>query len=156
MSARYHRAKLAGFNSFAEMTLGSSMIETPERVHLFLDAAAKSLEGKARLEMDAFLKVKKFMPDNLSSEIQPWDVTNLSNGVVRFSYTQLSPEHIMEYFTIQNVLDGMKYVCSSLFGVNMVEEELKEKETWVASTKFAGIFKYKFVHESGANLGYDC
>ncbi len=131
LSLRHQKARLLGFNNFAELSLATKMADNPEQVIGFLrDLAHKS---KPQAERD-LQELRDFARQEYGLEqLQAWDIGYYSEKMRQHFY-QLSQEEVKSYFPITKVLPGMFTVVEKLYGLQITE--LTEFDRWHPEVQF--------------------
>lgn len=121
VSIRSELAKMLGYKTHAEFVLERRMAKSPQQVKVFLENLIKSLQPKAKSELDEMSLVKQKNVENSDSQITSWDWRYYEN-VIRKTKFSLDPQTVKEYFPLNVVLDGMFDIYQELFGVHFIEE----------------------------------
>lgn len=117
-SLRVQRAKLLGYENHASFILEKNMAKTPETVN-----------DKLSFLMEKSLKVAKQevadMQNIIDSEggnftLEPWDWWYYSEKVKKAKY-DLDESEIRPYFELSNVVDGILYTATNLYGLKFEE-----------------------------------
>ena len=116
LGLRREKARLLGFETYAEYSLESKMAPSVAAVESFLtDLAARSLPA-ARRELD---ELRAFARDALGGgDLEAWDVAYYSEKLKKHKY-HLDEEALRPWFPLPKVLDGMFAVARRLFGVTV-------------------------------------
>ncbi|MDR0794516.1 MAG: M3 family metallopeptidase, partial [Tannerella sp.] len=121
VTLRLERAKIMGYANFAEMAIEDRMSKDPETVMAFLNklwTPSLVIAGNELRDIEVMMNRK-----NVSLPSTPADwryFFNLSKQL-RFSINQ---EEIRQYFTLDNVRNGIFHVCNRLWGITF--NELKD------------------------------
>lgn len=115
---RNEKAKLMGFDNFAQMMTSRVMAKTPEAaeellLQVFEPAVKRSAEEVK--DMQAIVDA-----ENGGFKIAPWDYYYYAEKVKKQKY-DLDENEIRPYFALDNVLDGMFHAAEKLYGIKMVE-----------------------------------
>ncbi len=115
---RYEKAKLLGFNNYAEYVLEDRMAKNSVNVYEFLQNLKKYSFDKAKKEVK---EVKAFANevDGLT-EFKPWDFAYYSEKLRQKKYN-ISDEETKPYFSLEKVLDGAFLHAKKLYGVTFKE-----------------------------------
>lgn len=115
---RAEKAKVMGFDNFAQMMTSRVMAKTPEAAeNLLLKVFAPAVEQSQREVADMQAYVDK---NGGGFKIAPWDYYYYAEKVKKDKY-DLSEDEIRPYFTVDNVLKGLFYCAEKLYGIKMVE-----------------------------------
>ncbi len=115
---RAEKAKLMGFDNFAQMQTAKVMAKTPEAaesllLQVFEPAVKRSQEEVA--DMQAYVDA-----NGGSFKIAPWDYYYYA-GKVKEQKFGLSDADIQPYFSLENVKNGLFYCAEKLYGIKLVE-----------------------------------
>lgn len=115
---RAEKAKLMGFDNFAQMMTSKVMAKTPEAaesllLQVFEPAVNRSHEEVA--DMQAYVDA-----NGGGFKIAPWDYYYYA-GKVKEQKFGLSDSEIQPYFSLDNVKKGLFYCAEKLYGIKMVE-----------------------------------
>ncbi|WP_372831288.1 oligopeptidase A [Pontibacterium sp.] len=125
LQLRQEKARLLGFENYAEYSLATKMAEDPDQVIGFLrDLAAKSHPEAER----EYQELCDFARDEYGMEqLQAWDVTYYGEKLKHARY-EISQEMLRPYFPMPKVLDGLFEVAQRLFGIEICE--IKDFDSW--------------------------
>lgn len=115
---RAEKAKIMGFDNFAQMMTSRVMAKTPEAatnllMQVFEPAVQRSHEEVA--DMQAVVDAEKG-----GFKIAPWDYYYYAGKVKKQKYN-LEESDVRPYFSLENVLKGLFYCAEKLYGIKMVE-----------------------------------
>lgn len=115
---RAEKAKIMGFDNFAQMMTSRVMAKTPEAatdllLQVFEPAVKRSHEEVA--DMQAFVDA-----ENGGFKIAPWDYYYYAGKVKKQKY-DFDENEVREYFSLDNVLNGLFSAAEQLYGIKMVE-----------------------------------
>jgi len=136
LSLRQEKAKILGFENFAELSMASKMAD--------LKSAEELLEKLRAASYDAAIQdledVKKFAAEQgCTDEIQLWDVTYWAERLKEAKYS-ISDEELRPYFALPNVLDGLFKLAKKLYDVDIVAADGKVP-VWDESVRFFEVRK---------------
>lgn len=115
---RNEKAKLMGFDNFAQMMTSRVMAKTPEAAEdLLLQVFEPAVKRAAEEVKDMQAIVDA---ENGGFKIAPWDYYYYAEKVKKAKY-DLDENEIRPYFALSNVLDGMFHAAEKLYGIKMVE-----------------------------------
>ena len=141
---RQEKAKLLGFENYAEYSLETKMANSVEQVIEFLgDLAARSRQA-AEMEVEerqAFAEAQGF-----EGRLEAWDYPYYSEKLKQQRY-QISDEDLKPYFADRQVVSGMFDLVARLYRVNIVEVE-EAVDRWDDSVGF-----YQIADEQGQIIG---
>ncbi len=112
LELRQAKAKLLGFNSYAELSLASKMAPNVEAVEKLLEELRVASYEGAIADLES-LKIFSGL-----SELKPWDVSFWAERAreAKFAYTD---EELRPYFPLPQVLDGLFSLVNRLFGITV-------------------------------------
>lgn len=115
---RAKKAKIMGFDNFAQMMTSRVMAKTPEAatnllLQVFEPAVKRSHEEVADMQ-------KIVDAENGGFKIQPWDYYYYAGKVKKQKY-DLDENEVRQYFALENVLKGLFSAAERLYGIKMVE-----------------------------------
>jgi peptidyl-dipeptidase len=115
---RAQKAKIMGFDTFAQMMTSRVMAKTPEAatnllLQVFEPAVKRSHEEVA--DMQAIVDAEKG-----GFKIAPWDYYYYAGKVKKQKY-DLDESEVRPYFSLENVLNGLFTAAERLYGIKMVE-----------------------------------
>jgi oligopeptidase A len=131
LALRHEKARLLGFNNYAELSVYKKMAESTEDVTGFLEDLADRTWRQARKdlsELRQFAKQYCGIPD-----LQVWDMAYASEKMRQHFY-QLSQEAVKAYFPITAVLPGLFAVVNKLYGLKITE--IKDFDSWHTEVHF--------------------
>ncbi|MBQ1782723.1 MAG: M3 family metallopeptidase [Gammaproteobacteria bacterium] len=113
---RAERAKLLGFNNWAEYSLEPQMAKSPQAALAMLTTMVPDVVANTRLEQaDIEAKIKAEGGD---FEVQPWDWEYYAEQVRKEKYA-LDESQVKPYFEFERVLnDGVFFTMNKLFGIS--------------------------------------
>ncbi len=115
---RAEKAKIMGFDNFAQMMTSRVMAKTPEAatqllLQVFEPAVARSHEEVA--DMQAYVDAH-----GGNFKIAPWDYYYYADKVKKQKF-DLDENEVREYFAVDNVIKGLFSAAERLYGIKMVE-----------------------------------
>jgi oligopeptidase A len=127
---RKEKARLLGYESFAEFSLVPKMAESPEAALAFLnDLAARALPHarKDYAELEEFARAELGV-----QELQAWDVAFASEKLRAKRYA-FSDQEVKRYFPEPQVLEGMFRLVEGLYGIRILPDAA---EAWHPHVRF--------------------
>ena len=119
VEVRAQKAKLLGFNNYAEWSLQKTMAKTPENINKFFDQLIPAATAKAQVESDEIQKMIASKGQDFT--LEPWD-WNYYAEMVRKQKYDLDENQIKPYFELNNVLEkGVFYAANKLYGITYKE-----------------------------------
>lgn len=112
LELRQEKAKLLGFNSYAELSLATKMAPNVEAVEKLLEELRVASYAGAVNDLET---LKVFSG---KTELHPWDVSFWAERYreQKFAYTD---EELRPYFPLPQVLDGLFSLVDRLFGITV-------------------------------------
>lgn len=159
-SLRDQKAKILGFNSFADLSLTKRMAHNGDNAlhfvgEMHLKCKRQFIEESERLRE---YKAKKVGDDK--AEIMPWE-RNYYQEMLRQEKYDFDDESLRPYFPVDKVMKGVFTITSTLYGIDVREKETYYRESasepiqegkvevWHKDVKYFEVFD----KESGDQLG---
>ncbi|MBW8330458.1 MAG: M3 family metallopeptidase [Prolixibacteraceae bacterium] len=161
ITLRDKRAKLLGFDNFADYVVDINMAKTPENINDFLMKLWTPALERAKVERaDMQAMINK---EGGNFKLASWDWWFYAEKVRKAKY-DLDEAQLKPYFKLENVVDGMIYVASKLYGVQFIKrddipvyhEEAIAYEVQEADGKHIGVFYMDYHPRPGKNAGAWC
>lgn len=131
LALRHEKAKLLGFNNYAELSLATKMAEKPDDVTEFLEDLADRSWRHARKDL---AELREFAKQHHGiNDLQSWDLGYYSEKMRQHFY-QLSQEEVKAYFPITRVLPGLFAIVEKLYGLQI--SELTGFDSWHPDVRF--------------------
>lgn len=119
LQLRDEKARILGFDNFAELSVATKMADSGTQVMDFLDDLA--VKSKPAAEKD-LAELKKYVQEEFGIEtLEAWDVGYYSEKLRQHKYA-ISQEELRPYFPINKAVTGLFRVANKLFGVDIREE----------------------------------
>ena len=143
---RAQKAKLLGYNNYAEWALQKSMAKTPEVVFNFFNELLPIATKKVKEEAEDIKKIISSEGGKIEENIAPYDWDYYAEKVRKQKY-ELDESQIKPYFELFNVLEnGVFYAATKLYGITFK----KRKDIPVYHPD---VVVYELFEESGEALG---
>ena len=116
LKLRDEKAKLLGFNNYAELSLETKMAESPDRVVEFLRKLAKKSKPQAKKEFEElseFAKEKGF-----KEKLQAFDIAYFSNKLKK-EKLDIDEDAYRPYFEKESVVNGLFKFLKKLFKIDV-------------------------------------
>ena len=118
VALRLEKAKLMGYNNFAEMALDDRMAKTPEAVYNLLNQVWEPAVKKAHEEIaDIRAEIRK---EGKTFEPEGWDFMYYQDKAKKAKFA-VDEQEIRSYMEINNVMQGIFYVANKLYGLTFKE-----------------------------------
>ncbi len=152
------RAKLLGFNNFAEYQIDINMAKTPQAVYDFLlkiwDPALKMAKQDVK-EMQAIID-----KEGGNFKLASWDWWYY-NEKLKMQKFNLDENEVKPYFSLENAKTGVFYVVEKLYGLKFIKRddlptyhpEAEAYEVQEADGKFLGVLYMDFHPRDGKRVG---
>ncbi len=134
MSLRIDKARLLGFDTFAELSLSRKMANDAGSVRTLLNELRTASRGAAERDMAALKELAGVDED----ELKHWDVPYWSERLREKRYA-LKEEELRPYFPLPRVLRGLFELTERLFGVRL-EEATDEVALWHEDVQFFRVY----------------
>jgi len=118
VTLRLEKAKLMGYNNYAELALEDRMAKTPEAVYNLLDQVWGPAVEKAKQELnDIRAEIRK---EGKNFEPEGWDYMYYLDKAKKAKYA-VDEQEIRSYMEIGNVMQGIFHVAGKLYGITFKE-----------------------------------
>lgn len=115
---RDKKAKIMGFDNFAQLMTSRVMAKTPEAAEDLLMKVFTPAVQRSKEEVADMQALADKNGDNIT--IAPWDYYYYAEQVKKDRYN-FSEDEVRPYFSLENVLNGLFYCAEKLYGIKMVE-----------------------------------
>ncbi|KAJ1976919.1 metalloendopeptidase [Dimargaris cristalligena] len=150
---RHQAAQLLGYPNHAAFVLEEKMAKTPEKVGDFLSDMRQRLLPLGKSEIETFKNYQRETKQDLGEApgdgaIYSWDYRFYMNQVKEREYN-VDDEAVKQYFSMENVTNGMLDIYQTVLGLRFVEtkdapiwhSEVRVFEVWDSKTNdFIGHF----------------
>lgn len=144
VEVRAQKAKLLGFNNYAEWSLQKTMAKSPATINKFFEGLIAAATAKGQVESDEIQKMIKSKGGDFT--LEPWD-WNYYAEMVRKEKYDLDENQIKPYFEMYNVLEnGVFYAANKLYGIT-------HKERTDIPVYHEDVKVYELFEENGDQLG---
>lgn len=140
---RAEKAKILGYETFADFVLAVNMAQNPDNVFELVNSIweyAKPVVKKEANELQAMIQ-----KEGGDFELKPWDWWYYSEKIRKEKY-DLDEEAIRPYFSIENVRKGMFLLANKLFGITF--KEIKDVPVYHADATV-----YEVKETDGTHIG---
>ncbi|MCU0291443.1 MAG: M3 family metallopeptidase [Thermoanaerobaculaceae bacterium] len=155
---RAERARLLGYDTWADFVLDDNMAKTPARVYDLLNrlwVPAKAVAAREAADLQAAIKA-----DGKDFQLEPWDWFYYTEKVRKARFN-LDESAVRPYFSLENVRDGAFYVASRLYGITFTElknvpvynPEVKAFEVKDADGSHLAVFYCDYFPRAGKRTG---
>ncbi len=144
VAKRHEKAKLLGFDNYAEYSLETKMAESVKQVLDFLYDLAQRSRSAA---IDEVAERQAYAASlGFEGELQAWDYAFYSEKLKQHKY-QFSEEDLKPYFCDDNVINGLFEIVKILYGVDIKSADNKV-DVWDKSVRF-----YQINNSTGEIIG---
>jgi thimet oligopeptidase len=134
---RKEMAELLGYDSFAEYRLESRMAKTPQTVWDFETKLRDDLTPKAILDYEEVLALKQTKVKN-ATKVNNWEYSYYNNILLEEKY-QLDAELVKEYFSLDDVLNGLFTITQTIFDLEY--KEVENPSVWHEDVKMFEVYQ---------------
>lgn len=117
---RHEKARLLGWETFADYTLSDRMAGSVETVKKFLENNREVYKPVAEAELND-LKAFAFERDGIT-DLKPWDMLYYTN-LLKEKTLGFKSEELRPYFELEHVLEGLRMHAEKLFNIEIREEK---------------------------------
>ncbi|GIM55928.1 hypothetical protein CAPN006_03220 [Capnocytophaga canimorsus] len=143
MRLRAQKAKLLGFDNYAEWALQKTMVKTPQNIHNFFKDLIPAATAKAKEEAQ---EIQKMISLKDAFILEPYDWNFYAEQVRRAKF-DLDENEIKPYFELKNVLEkGVFFAMEKLYGVTY-------KQRTDIPVYHPDVLVYELFEEDGTPLG---
>lgn len=136
MQIKLERAKMLGYNTYADMSLSKKMAKDVDSVVKLTEMLKDQSLSVAKDELE---NLKKYaIAQGFKENMELWDVTYWSERLRESKY-EFSEEELRPYLPLPKVLDGLFELAERLFGVT-IERADGSEEVWCTDVGFFKIF----------------
>ena len=118
LTLREQKAKLLGFDNYAEVSLSTKMADSVSEVETFLRDLATQATPAAQKDL---AQLQRCAQDYGIDELQPWDSAYIAEKVKQSEFS-LSQEEIRPYFPLPKVTSGLFAIVERLYGITVQEQ----------------------------------
>ena len=135
LQLREQKAKLLGFDNYAEVSLSTKMADSVAEVESFLRDLAVQATPTAEQDL---AQLQKYAQDYGIKDLQPWDSAYIAEKVKQSEFS-LSQEEIRPYFPLPKVISGLFAIVERLYGIK-VQEQSESVSRWHDDVRFYQLF----------------
>lgn len=158
LTLRLKKAKLMGFDNYAQYVLQNNMAKTPENVMSFLNELWKYSIKNAKAETAELQKIMD--KEGKGEKLEAWDWWYYAEKLRQEKYN-LNEDEIKPYFSQDDVRNGLFYVVNKLYGITLTKVDSisvynKDVETYIvndADGSFLGVFYSDYMPRSSKRSG---
>ena len=135
LQLREQKARLLGFDNYAEVSLSTKMADSVAEVETFLRDLAVQATPTAAQDL---AQLQKYAQDYSIEDLQPWDSAYIAEKVKQSEFS-LSQEEIRPYFPLPKVISGLFAIVERLYGIK-VQEQNESVSRWHDEVRFYQLF----------------
>jgi peptidyl-dipeptidase Dcp len=158
VNLRLEAAKMLGFKSYAEMTLGDRMADTPQKVEEFLENLFKESQPAAFRDFENISRFAK--SQGQKEDIERYDWAFYSERLKKQKY-DIDDEILRPYFSLERVETAILELASTLYNLKFVRnttipvynQEVKIFEVYDWDNTFLSILYLDYHPRPGKNGG---
>ncbi|WP_040332081.1 M3 family metallopeptidase [Acinetobacter nectaris] len=129
LKLRQEKAKLLGFEHYADLSLASKMAPDANTVEKFLFDLAEHAKQPAQQEVS---ELKAIALQDGIEDLQPWDATYYSEKLKQQQFN-LSQEELKPYFPAPKVVNGLFSIVKKLYNLDIME---RIAPVWQSDVKY--------------------
>ena len=138
LKLRTKKAKLLGFDNYAEYSLETKMAKSSSEVISFLNNLAERTKKSAKNE---FNELKQFVQESTGLDhVEASDISYYSEKLKQKKFS-ISQEELRRYFPVKQVIKGLFKITKKLYDVDI--KERTKIEVWHDDVKFFDLFDNK-------------
>jgi oligopeptidase A len=145
LELRREKARLLGFDNFADLVLEDRMAHNGSRALGFLEDLKIKTEPRFRAENRELFEFRRSIEGAGAPELAPWDIGYYSEKQ-RAALYSFDEEILRPYFPLKRVVEGLWTLVNRLYGIRVTEEA--NVPVWDEHVNF-----YNIHDEDGAFLG---
>ena len=154
---RTKRAKLIGFDTYADYALDDRMAKQVSKVNEFLDTLLNNYKDAAHAEIKTLSEMLD--QDEPGATLMPWDVRFYSEKLKKEKYS-FDQETLRPYFSLDKVMKGIFEVAHKLYNlefkpieVDLYHEDVKTYEVVSDKADHAGLLYVDLFPRESKNAG---
>lgn len=120
ITLRKEKAELLGFKDYAAYIIDKNMAKTPENVYDFLNKLWKPALERSKMELKEMQAIVDREGGNF--KLKSWDWWYYAEKLRKEKY-KLDESEIKPYFSLDQVTEGVFYVCEKLYGIKFVKRD---------------------------------
>jgi len=137
LELRREKARLLGYQDFADFALADRMAHDGGRALAFLEELKRKTEARFAEENRELLEFRRAIEGAAAPELQPWDVGYYAEKQ-RAALYDFDQEALRPYFPLERVTAGLFEIVHRLFGVRI--EEQRNAPLWDPAVKYYVVF----------------
>jgi oligopeptidase A len=118
LELRREKARLLGYENFADLVLEDRMAKTGRRAQEFVEDLRKRTEDAFRKENESLRAFRMTLEGAAAVHMEPWDIGYYAEKLRKAEY-DFDEEDLKPYFSYEEVKNGLFEVAHRLFGVEV-------------------------------------
>ena len=131
LQLRHEKARLLGFQNYAQLSLATKMADSTDAVMQFLQDLARRAQSVAQQDLDD-LREYTDAQANISS-LEAWDIAYFSEKLQQHQFS-FSQQEVKQYFPVTRVVPGLFSIVNRLYGLTITE--LNGIDSWHSDVRF--------------------
>ncbi len=127
IALRTEKAKLLGFDTYADYSVANKMVDSPQQVLDFLNDLADRAKPAADRDYQALEVFATTEAEIKIEKLEPWDISYYSNQLKKKLY-DFSEQDLKPYFPASICIPGMFEVTGRLFGIEI--DQIRDADVW--------------------------
>lgn len=141
---RLEKARLLGYDSYADFSLEHTMARNKENVYNLLNKLKDNYKKKNTSELDSLQKYAS-EKEGFDLILKPWDYSYYFN-LYKNEFHSFNEEELRPYFPLDRVVEGLFFIANTLYGLSF--NPLKDIDVYES-----GVKAFEVKDEDGSYLG---
>ncbi len=137
LELRGEKARLLGYDNFADLALEDRMAKSGRKAQQFLDDLRERTEQAFRAENEALRNFRITLEGTSAIHMEPWDIAYYAEKLRKAEY-DFEEEDLRPYFSYEEVKKGMFEVARRLYGIEVRAED--EAPAWHPDVQYYGVY----------------
>jgi len=136
LELRREKARLLGFENFADLVLYDRMAHTGQRAWEFLTDLLEKTQPHFERENRELAEFRRALEGPGASGLEPWDIAYYAEKQ-RAALYEFDEEELRPYFPLERVVEGMFEIVCRLYGIRVLQEE--DVPVWDPETRYYAV-----------------
>ncbi|MEX2301369.1 MAG: M3 family metallopeptidase [Bryobacterales bacterium] len=137
LALRNEKAKMLGYENFADLVLEDRMAKNGRQAQEFVDALQARTQAAFTKENEELESFRRELEGPAAPPLEPWDVGYYAEKLRRKRY-DFDEEQLRPYFPFEGVLEGMFEIVGRLYGVKVKQQE--GVPAWDSEVKYYSLY----------------